>query len=247
MQRSPRCRRQCQYEAFAKRGVWPSRAFQTAIRQRRAISVQCYRRSREDRWSCFSGAFEPAIRTPAGSTCMIRDGQVDLQHSHDRANQPFALAKRQSKHRSQSQRGFDGKVRIMTLTARRCSGLRLPTCNRIRRKPDCQASAITEANVIFAPVCNPMALARNMPSAFRMKLERHDRLPTRKTEAVLRRHPLKSQPLKHRCNKVAPPQVAKIGAGKGMSFASFRKFWAVALTGTRLSLRSVRAGAIGRA
>jgi hypothetical protein len=36
-----------------------------------------------------------------------------------------------------------------------------------------------------------------------MKLERHDRLPTRKSEAVLRRHPLKSPPLKHRCNKVA--------------------------------------------
>jgi hypothetical protein len=29
--------------------------------------------------------------------------------------------------RSQSQRGFDGKVRIVTLTARRCSRLRLPT------------------------------------------------------------------------------------------------------------------------
>ena len=27
-QRSPRCRRQCQCEAFAKRSVWPSRAFQ---------------------------------------------------------------------------------------------------------------------------------------------------------------------------------------------------------------------------
>jgi len=120
---------------------------------------------------------------PPAQRRMIRDGQVDLQHSHDRANQPFALAKRQSKHRSQSQRGFDGKVRIMTLTARRCSWLRLPTCNRIRGKPDCQASAITEANVIFAPVCNPMALARNMPSAFRMKLERHDRPPTRKSEA----------------------------------------------------------------
>ncbi len=31
-----------------------------------------------------------------------------------------------------------------------------------------------ESNVIFAPVCNPLALVRNMPSAFRMKLERHD-------------------------------------------------------------------------
>jgi hypothetical protein len=27
---------------------------------------------------------------------MIGDGQVDFQHSHDRANQPFALAERQS-------------------------------------------------------------------------------------------------------------------------------------------------------
>jgi hypothetical protein len=28
-----------------------------------------------------------------------------------------------------------------------------------------------------------MALARNVPSAFRMKLEGHERLPTRKSEA----------------------------------------------------------------
>ena len=63
------------------------------------------------------GRFRRQSTRPPAQRRMIRDGQVDLQHSHDRTNQPFALAKRQSKHRSQSQRGFDGKVRIMTLTA----------------------------------------------------------------------------------------------------------------------------------
>ena len=34
--------------------------------------------------------------------------------------------------------------------------------------------------------------------------------------------------LSARQNMGAPPHVAKIGSGKGMSFASFRRFWAVA-------------------
>jgi hypothetical protein len=55
-----------------------------------------------------------------------------------------------------------------------------------------------------------------------MKLERHDRLPTRKSEAVLRRHPLKSPPLKHRCNKVAARDkaVAAIEAGADRAAAN---------------------------
>ena len=182
-QRSPRCRRQCQCEAFAKRGVGRLVLFKQPF-----ASAAQFQSSAIDDQVKIAGLVSPALLNwqstrPSAQRRMIRNGRVDLQHSHDRASQPFALAKRQSKHRSQSQRGFDGKVRIVTLTARRCSRLRLPTCNRIRRKTDCQASAITEANVIFPPVCNPMALARNVPSAFRMKLERHERLPTRKSEA----------------------------------------------------------------
>ena len=72
---------------------------------------------------------------PPAQRRMIRDGQVDLQHSHDRTNQPFALAKRQSKHRSQSQRGFDGKVRTMTLTAGvvRCCAFRPAIASGVTR------------------------------------------------------------------------------------------------------------------
>src|ERR1019366_4869010 len=96
--------------------------------------------------------------------------QVDLQHFHDRSDQAFALAKRQSKHRSQSQGGFDGQIGIMALPAPRCSRLGLPTRNRIRRKPDSQAPAITQGCIIFSPVRDPMTLAGNVTSAFRRKL-----------------------------------------------------------------------------
>ena len=44
-----------------------------------------------------------------------------------------------------------------------------------------------------------------------------------------------------------PPYVAKIGAGSGMSFASFLRFWRWRPTGTRPWLRSGHGGANGRA
>src|SRR5208283_742821 len=67
---------------------------------------------------------------PSAQRRMIRDGQVDLQHSHDRAHQAFGLAQRQSKHRSQCQSRLNGEIGIVRLAARRGSGLRLPTSHR---------------------------------------------------------------------------------------------------------------------
>ena len=71
----------------------------------------------------------------------------------------------------------------MTLTARRCSRLGIPTRDRIRRKPDGQAPAITKGRVIFAPIRDPMTLTGNVPPAFRMKFEGMIGPPTRKSEA----------------------------------------------------------------
>ena len=126
-----KARRQCQCEAFAKRGVGRLVLFKQPF-----ASAAQFQSSAIDDQVKIAGLVSPALLNwqstrPSAQRRMIRNGRVDLQHSHDRASQPFALAKRQSKHRSQSQRGFDGKVRIVTLTARRCSRLRLPTCNRI--------------------------------------------------------------------------------------------------------------------
>ena len=67
---------------------------------------------------------------------------------------------------------------VAALSARCCSRLRLPTGDRIRREPHCQAPAITQGCIIFAPIRDPMTLAGNVASALRMKLERHDPLPT---------------------------------------------------------------------
>ena len=64
--RSRRWRRRCQCAICAKRAALPCRAFQTAIRARRAISIPCSRRSSEDRRSCSFEAFEPTIRPPVG-------------------------------------------------------------------------------------------------------------------------------------------------------------------------------------
>ena len=77
----------------------------------------------------------------------------------------------------------------MALSARRCSRLRLLTSDRFGREPYCQAPAITQGSIIFAPVRDPMMLAGNVASAFRMKLERHDPLPTSKSEAFCAEFP----------------------------------------------------------
>jgi hypothetical protein len=86
--------------------------------------------------------------------------------------------------------------------ARRCSWLGLPTGDRCGREPNYQAPAITQGCIILPPVRDPMTLAGNVASAFRMKLERHihSRHENRKPFAPAF---LKIQTHQHRCNKIA--------------------------------------------
>ena len=112
---------------------------------------------------------------PSAQRRMIRDGQVDLQHSHDRANQPFGLAQRQSKHRSQCQSRLNGEIGIVRLAARRGSGLRLPTSQRFVGEPNREASTIAKRCVIVTPVRHSMPLTWNVAPALGMEFERHDR------------------------------------------------------------------------
>ena len=96
--RSRRCRRQCQCAICAKRGALSCHAFQITISGPRAISVRCCRRSGEVRpFNPREVANRQSTRSPAQRR-MIGNRQVDLQHFHDRSDQAFALAKRQSKH-----------------------------------------------------------------------------------------------------------------------------------------------------
>jgi hypothetical protein len=60
---------------------------------------------------------------------MIGDGQIDRQHAHDRANQPFALAQSQSENCSQSQNGFNGEIGINDLPAGVFRGCALQPAN----------------------------------------------------------------------------------------------------------------------
>ncbi len=128
------------------------------------------------------GRFHRQSTRPPAQRRMVRDGQVDLQHSHDRTNQPFALAKRQSKHRSQSQRGFDGKVRIMTLTAGVVRGCAFQPAiasgvNQIVRLPRLRRQTSYSRQFVTRRCWRGM---RRLPFE---KLEGHDRLPIRKSAA----------------------------------------------------------------
>src|SRR5271165_3731724 len=133
---------------------------------------------------------------------MIRDGQVDLQHSHDRANQPFALAQRQSKHRSQCQSPLNGEIGIARLAARRGSGLRLPTSQRFVGEPNREASTIAKRGVIVTPVRHSMPLTWNVASALGMEFERHDR-SSRWQRRLSVPKLLKRPPRPYPCTKVA--------------------------------------------
>src|SRR5208283_2421522 len=129
------------------------------------------------------------------------DGQVDLQHSHDRANQPFALAQRQSKHRSQCQSRLNGKIGIVRLAARRGSGLRLPTSQRFVGEPNRKASTIAKRCVIVTPVRHSMPLTWNVASALGMEFERHDRTSRWQRRSSVAKL-LKRPPRPYPCTKV---------------------------------------------
>jgi tetratricopeptide (TPR) repeat protein len=80
---------------------------------------------------------------------------------------PFALAERQSKHRSQCQCCFNGEIGIMRLAAPRRPGLRLPTRQRFFGEPDRQASTIAKRCVIIPPIGHSMPLTENVAPAAR--------------------------------------------------------------------------------
>jgi hypothetical protein len=65
----------------------------------------------------------------------------------------------------------------MSLTARRLSRSRPPTCQRLLTEPDSQAAAIAERGVIVPPIGHPMPLPGNVTESLRMMLERHDKTP----------------------------------------------------------------------
>ena len=167
----------------AKVQLAPGAAFRSSMffKQPFARSAQLQPRAVDDqvkvaRFRSPVGLSRQSARPPAQRR-MIGDGQVDFQHSHDRANQPFALAERQSKHRSQCQRCFNGEIGIMRLAAPRRPGLRLPTRQRFFGEPDRQASTIAKRCVIIPPIGHSMPLTGNVAPALGMKLERHDRPP----------------------------------------------------------------------
>ena len=91
---------------------------------------------------------------------MIWNGKADRRHSHDRADQPFALMKGQLEHRWRSQNRLNSEARKMSLTARRLSRLRPPAGKRLFGEPDDQAAAVTKRRVIVPPAGHPMPLPR---------------------------------------------------------------------------------------
>jgi hypothetical protein len=74
------------------------------LKQPFARAVQLQPRAVDDqvKVACFRSAVALNWQPASSSTQrrMIGDGQIDIQHSHGRADQPFALAERQSKYRS---------------------------------------------------------------------------------------------------------------------------------------------------
>jgi hypothetical protein len=108
---------------------------------------------------------------------MIGNGKVESKQSHNRTDEPFALARRQPKNRSQCQSCFNGKIGMDNLTACCSARLSSPAGQGFFRKPDCQASSIPQRCVIIPPIGHSMPLTGNVAPALGMKLERHDRPP----------------------------------------------------------------------
>ena len=166
MQFAPRATFRCSMflkQPFARTAQFQSRAIDNQVkRARRSRSLRLV-------------DLQPT--SPTAERRMIWNRQVDVQHSHNRTDQPLTLAQSQPENGTQGQSCLDREVGIVTLAAGRCSGLCLPTGDRLVREPDRQASAIAKRCLILPPIRHPIFLTVNVMTAFGMELKRHNRPP----------------------------------------------------------------------
>ena len=108
---------------------------------------------------------------------MVWRREIKTQQPKDRCDQPFGLAERQAEDRPQCQRRRDRQRRVTWLAAARGAGLGLPRRNRGFRKPDGQAPALAQGDVIGRPIRHSVPLLGDVMTAILIRFEWHGDCP----------------------------------------------------------------------
>jgi len=108
---------------------------------------------------------------------MIGHGKRQTKQADHGTDEALGLPERQPEHRPQRQRGQDGEAGAVGLPAPGRASLCSPARNRLLGKPCGQAAALTQRNVVVAPIRHPAALPGNMMTVVGVGLERQGRHP----------------------------------------------------------------------
>ena len=91
------------------------------------------------------------LATP-GACGVIGRGQVETQHPEDRRQEAFSLPQGQVEDEPERQRGFDGEIGILPLTATFADPNGLPSGDRIRGQPHGDIAALDQRSVVCRPI-----------------------------------------------------------------------------------------------
>ncbi len=77
-----------------------------------------------------------------------------IHQSEYRAQESFRLVKWKPEHSSQSKRGFDSEVRVLSRSASPTPWFRCPRLDGFRRDPSRDVATLHQALVVLGPVCS---------------------------------------------------------------------------------------------
>ena len=141
-----------------------ARLWVSAARRRSPVSIS--RRPRHLQGRCL-----------AAQGGMVRHAQGQPEPVDDGADQALGLAPGEAEHRAQGQRRQDRQRRVAGLTTSRGARRSPPTRDRLRREPDGDAVALTQAGVVVAPVGDLARLLADRVAAVVVQLERQRERP----------------------------------------------------------------------
>src|SRR5437868_15352210 len=129
------------------------------------------------RFAAWSWSRHRQCLSPTAQGRMVWRREIKTKQPKEGCDQPFGLAERQAEDRPQCQRRRDRQRRVTWLAAARGAGLGLPRRNRGFRKPDGQAPALAQGDVIGRPIRHSVPLLGDVMTAILIRFEWHGDCP----------------------------------------------------------------------
>src|SRR6185312_5810396 len=104
---------------------------------------------------------------------VIRDGDIDPEHSGDRSQHALGLPQRLMEHQAKREASLDGDRRVDRRSAALSGGRRMPCLNGVVAEPHRNASPPYQCGIVFRPVRHPVPGLRDLVAAALVELVRH--------------------------------------------------------------------------